>query len=60
MPTVVALLARRRATQPQERAAAPEWTRITCEGEQVTLPFTYPIGGLVLRQAVTKVVKQAA
>jgi integrase len=60
MPTVVALLAKRRETQAQERAAAPEWTTITYGGEQVNLVFTNPTGGLVLRQAVTKVVKQAA
>jgi hypothetical protein len=29
MPTVVALLAKRRETQAQERAAAPKWTTIT-------------------------------
>ena len=56
----VALLAKRRETQAQERAAAPKWTTITYEGEQVSLVFTNPTGGLVLRQAVTKVVKQAA
>jgi len=60
MPTVVALLAKRRETQAQERAAAPKWTTITYEGEQVSLVFTNPTGGLALRQAVTKVVKQAA
>jgi integrase len=60
MPTVVALLTKRRETQAQERAAAPEWTTITYGGEQVNLVFTNPTGGLVLRQAVTKVVKQAA
>jgi integrase len=60
MPTVVSLLGKRRDTQEQERAAAPEWATITYEGEQVSLVFTNPTGGLVLRQAVTKVVKQAA
>jgi integrase len=60
MPTVVSLLAKRRETQAQEQAAAPEWATISYEGEQISLVFTNPTGGLVLRQAVTKVVKQAA
>jgi integrase len=30
------------------------------QGEQISLVFTNPTGGLVLRQAVTKLVKQAA
>jgi integrase len=33
---------------------------VTYGGEQINLVFTNPTGGLVLRQAVTKVVKQAA
>jgi integrase len=60
MPTVVALLRQRREMQDQERDAAPRWTTVTYGGEQVNLVFTNPTGGLVLRQAVTKVVKQAA
>jgi integrase len=60
MPTVVALLAKRRETQDQERAAAPTWTSVTYEGERINLVFTNPTGGLVLRQSVAKVVKQAA
>ena len=60
MPTVVTLLRRRKATQAQERAAAPRWETITYEGQTVDLVFTTPSGGLVLRQAVTKVVKQGA
>lgn len=60
MPTVVALLRRRRDLQDQERAAAPQWTTVTYGGEQKTPVFTNPTGGLVLRQAVAKVVKQAA
>ena len=60
MPTVVALLAKRRADQAQERAAAPTWADMSYEGERVTLVFTTPAGGLVLRQTVSKVVKQAA
>jgi integrase len=60
MPTVVELLARRREMQDQERAAAPVWQTITYEGERVSLVFTTPLGGLVLRQTVAKVVKQAA
>jgi integrase len=60
MPTVVALLAKRRETQAQERAAAPKWATIVYGGEQINLVFTNPTGGLVLRQAVAKVVKSAA
>jgi integrase len=60
MPTVVALLKQRRALQDEERAAAPTWATITYAGEQISLVFTNPAGGLVLRQAVAKVVKQAA
>lgn len=60
MPTVVALLEKRRAMQAEERAAAPAWATITYGGERINLVFTNPTGGLVLRQAVAKVVKQAA
>ncbi|HEY7071547.1 MAG TPA: tyrosine-type recombinase/integrase, partial [Acidimicrobiales bacterium] len=60
MPTVVALLLKRRETQAEERAAAPKWATIVYGGEQINLVFTNPTGGLVLRQAVTKVVKSAA
>ena len=60
MPTVVALLEKRRAMQDVERAAAPAWATITYGGERINLVFTNPLGGLVLRQAVAKVIKQAA
>jgi site-specific recombinase XerD len=60
MPTVVDLLRRRRELQEEERADAPEWAGVTYEGEPVSLVFTKPAGGLVLRQTVAKVVKQAA
>jgi integrase len=60
MPSVVALLARRRREQEQERAAAPAWVETTYEGEPVSLVFTNPSGGLVLRQTVAKVIKSAA
>src|SRR4029453_1132316 len=60
MPTVVALLTKRRETQAQERAAAPKWATIVYAGEQINLVFTKSTRGLVLRQAVTKVVKSAA
>ncbi len=60
MPTVVTLLRQRRAVQDEERAAAPAWATITYGGERINLVFTNPTGGLVLRQAVAKVVKQAA
>lgn len=54
MPTVVALLAKRRVDQEQERAAAPTWADMSYEGERVTLVFTTPVGGLVLRQTVSR------
>jgi integrase len=60
MPTVVALLIKRRNTQARERAAAPKWATSVYGGEQINLVFTNPTGGLVLRQAVAKVVKSAA
>jgi integrase len=60
MPTVVELLRRRRQAQADERAAAPKWETITYDGQRVNLVFTTPTGGLVLRQTVAKVVKQAA
>ena len=60
MPTVVQLLAGRRETRAHERAAAPVWETHAYAGERVTLVFTTPTGGLVLRQSVAKVMKQAA
>jgi site-specific recombinase XerD len=36
------------------------WTEIVYECEPVSLVFTTPVGGLVLRQTVAKVMKQAA
>jgi integrase len=60
MPTVVDLLARRRQAQEDERAVAPVWETVTYQGEPVNLVFTTPTGGLVLRQTISKVVKQAA
>jgi integrase len=60
MPTVVALLRQRQAVQDEERGAAPRWATVTYGGERINLVFTNPTGGLVLRQAVAKVVKQAA
>jgi integrase len=60
MPTTVALLRQRWAMQAQERAVAPVWEPMSYEGEPVRLVFTTPIGGLVLRQTIAKVVKQAA
>jgi integrase len=60
MPTVVALLRRTREVQEQEREAAPKWAEVTYGGERISLVFTNPAGGFVLRQAVAKVVKQAA
>jgi len=60
MPTVVALLTKRREMQDQERSGAPSWKEISYEGEPVNLVFTTPVGGLVMRQTVAKVMKQAA
>jgi integrase len=60
MPTVVTMLKKRREDQADERAAAPVWEAITYEGERLHLVFTTPTGGLVLRQTVAKVMKQAA
>jgi integrase len=60
MPTVVELLALRREAQEDERAVAPVWETVTYQGEPVNLVFTTPTGGLVLRQTIAKVVKQAA
>ena len=60
MPTVVALLGKRRELQDKERAVAPVWEPMTFEGQAVDLVFTTPTGGLVLRQTISKVVKQAA
>ncbi|MGH9192115.1 MAG: tyrosine-type recombinase/integrase [Acidimicrobiales bacterium] len=60
MPTVMTLLARHRYTQAAERAAAPYWETRKYEGEEINLVFTTPTGGLVLRQTIGKLVKQAA
>jgi site-specific recombinase XerD len=60
MPTVVAMLTKRLKVQAEERAAAPVWETISYEGERLHLVFTTPTGGLVLRQTVAKVMKQAA
>jgi integrase len=60
MPTAVAMLKKRRDAQAQERAAAPVWQTVVYEGERLHLVFTTPTGGLVLRQSVAKIMKQAA
>jgi integrase len=60
MPTVVALLKQRRDAQADELAKAPERETHTYEGEDVSIIFTTPAGGLVLRQTVAKLVKQSA
>ena len=49
MPTVVALLRKRKEVQDQERAVAPRWETMTYGGERIHLVFTNPTGGLVLR-----------
>jgi hypothetical protein len=46
--------------QRQEQAVAPWWDATTHDGEVIRLVFTTPTGGLVLRQTVPKIVKQAA
>ena len=60
MPTVVELLERRWEAQAEEREAAPRWETHVYDGERISLVFTTPTGGLVLRQTVAKVVKHAA
>jgi integrase len=60
MPTVVALLARRRELQDLERAAAPQWQTHSYEGDEINLVFTTLAGGLVLRQTIAKLIKGAA
>ena len=60
MPTVTAMLCRRRRCRRDERAAAPQWAEHTHDGESISLMFTTPTGGLVLRQTVSKLVKQGA
>ncbi|HET9610065.1 MAG TPA: site-specific integrase, partial [Acidimicrobiales bacterium] len=60
MPTVVELLACRRQAQADERAVAPRWETHSYDGVPVSLVFTTTTGGLVVRQTVAKLVKQAA
>jgi integrase len=60
MPTVVQMLTTRREMQEQERATARAWKQHTYEGERLSIVFTTPTGGLVLRQTVAKVIKQGA
>jgi integrase len=60
MPTVVQMLTRRREVQAHERAVAPVWEPHSYEGERLSIVFTTPTGGLVLRQTVAKLIKQGA
>jgi integrase len=60
MPTAGALLRRHREAQAAERASAARWEEHTYNGEKINLVFTTPTGGLVLRQTIAKLVKQAA
>jgi integrase len=60
MPTVVAWLRRHRERQADEQAVAPVWETNVYEGGTLSLVFTTPSGGLVLRQTVAKLVKQSA
>ncbi|MFN0028401.1 MAG: tyrosine recombinase XerC [Acidimicrobiales bacterium] len=61
-PGVVAILQARQAIQDSEReAAGPVWrSNHRCEGQPVPLVFTTLDGGIVNRQAVTKVVARCA
>jgi hypothetical protein len=58
MPTVVQVLTERREVQDQERATASVWKHH--EGERLSIVFTTPAGGLVLRQTVAELIKQGA
>jgi integrase len=59
MPTVTAWLRRHCERQTEERDMAPYWETVTYKGETLNMVFTTPTGGLVLRQTVAKLVKQA-
>lgn len=59
-PTVVALLRLRRVAQAHDRlAAGPAWATVAYEGQPVELVFTGRTGGLPLRQALYKAVRDA-
>ncbi len=61
VPTVVALLRRRRSMQAADRLASPTaWPTHQYEGQPLELVFTTPIGGLVTRQSITKALNLAA
>ena len=60
MPTVVAMLKQRREDQARNGQPRRCGQTIAYEGERLSLVFTTPTGGLVLRQTVAKVMKQAA
>jgi len=60
MPTVVEMLTKRHEMQMQERVTARVWKQQTYQGERVSIVFTTPTGGLVLRQTVAKLIKQGA
>ncbi|MEO8697792.1 MAG: site-specific integrase [Acidimicrobiales bacterium] len=60
-PTVVELLRKRRRAQAKDRLAlGGEWQTQTFHGTPIDLVFTTGDGGLLLRQTVTKVVKDSA
>ena len=60
-PIVVELLRRRKRAQADEVAeAGARWRCQTFGGRPIELVFTTPLGGFVLRQAVTKAVANAA
>lgn len=59
-PTCVDFLRARRAAQLEERAKAPRWEQVSCEGVPVDLVFTNLTGGLVKRYRVQRAVERAA
>ena len=60
-PGVLAMLSERSKAQRVERlAAGNSWMTHTYEGRPVELAFTTPAGGIVNRQAITKVIQAAA
>jgi integrase len=59
-PGVLALLELRRRIQQEERRAAAGWLAHVYDGEPVELVFTTKDGGIVNRQAITKLLARGA
>lgn len=59
-PTSLEFLKARRKAQAEERATAPRWETVNCDGEPVDLVFTNFTGGLVQRYRVQRAVERAA